>query len=456
MVVDDDAVSVLAAQGLLEKHGYVVQAAGSSKELRSLLASKAPDVVLLDWWLPDGTGLALIPELRERWPQTPVVMLTSNDSVDATVDAVKRGAFHFHRKPFHGKDLLRIIRDALKERLRLVASARAVGSGRSIGQEGVVFVDTAMKELVRMVERIAPSDASVLLTGESGSGKEVIADLIHNRSARAAGPMVKVNCAALPRELIESEMFGCVKGAFTGAHTDREGLFYQARGGTLMLDEICEMPLEMQSKLLRVLQHREYRPVGAAATVQADCRIIAATNRSIEEALNQNKLRADLFYRISTITIHVPPLRERPDAVLPLARRFLEHYALEASKETPDLSEDAIEALQKFDWPGNVRQLENEIHRAVLVHEGSFVRKRDLFFTRASIVSPSKRKQTRLADVEMNAILDTLRLTAGNKTAAARHLGLTRQTLYNKLRLYGLETPNAKPPHGPEERSGPD
>lgn len=452
LVVDDDLESLRIAQLFLQNRGYAVQTAGCAKELRALYDTKTPDVVLLDWWLPDAEGLDLIPELQARWPETPVVMLTGNASMEAAVASVKRGAFHFHNKPFHAEELLRIIREACKERRRHLAAANTPVPGGVGATNGLVLAGVAMQELVKLVDRVAPSEASILITGESGSGKEVVADLVHARSARAGGPMVKVNCAAFPRDLLESELFGCVKGAFTGAHADRSGLFQQARGGTLMLDEICEMPLEMQSKLLRVLQHREYRPVGATTTVQTDCRVIAATNRNIDEALASNRLRADLFYRISTITLHVPPLRDRKEAIIPLAKCFLQLYAQRVGKETPGLSEDAAEALNQFDWPGNIRQLENEIHRAVLVCEDSLVRKRDLFFTKAAIVPPAKRKQTRMADLEMNAILDALKLTAGNKAAAAKHLGLTRQTLYNKLHLYGLEIANSKqkPPSSQE------
>jgi DNA-binding NtrC family response regulator len=454
LVVDDDPGARKLASILLEQHGYAVQLAGCAQDLRACFGSAPPDVVLLDWRLPDGDGLELLAELQSRWPETPVVMLTGEASFDLAVDAVKRGVFHFHAKPFQAKVLLRILREACQEggRRRKAAAETARKSNLPLGLNGPIFASVPMQELRRLVERVAASEASILITGESGTGKEVIADLIHAQSARAKGPMVKVNCAALPRELMESELFGCVKGAFTGAHADREGLFHQARGGTLMLDEISEMPLEMQSKLLRVLQHKEYRPVGATTTLQADCRVIAATNRRVEDALNSHKLRADLFYRISTITLHVPPLRERRAAILPLAQTFLERYAQLASRKVPALSTEAVAALEDFHWPGNVRQLENEIHRAVLVCEGAVVRKRDLFFTQAAAGPPALRQATRMADLEMNAILDALKVHSGNKTAAARHLGLTRQTLYNKLRQYGLEVSHGQSKPKPCQR----
>jgi len=453
LVVDDDAVIVGLLSCLLTSHGYEVQLAGCASDLRSFFDAEQPDLVLLDLRLPDGDGLDLIPELRTRWPDTPIIMLTGHASYDVVVEAVKRGVFHFHTKPFQTDALLRLVREGCEERKRLCQAAPSGGCGGGLAPDldGPVFASAVMQDLVRLVGRIAPSEASVLITGESGTGKEVIADLIHARSHRAAGPFVKVNCAALPRELIESELFGYVKGAFTGAHADREGLFRQAQGGTIFLDEISEMPLDTQGKLLRVLQHKEFRPVGSATTLQADCRIITATNRHIEEALADNLLRTDLFYRISTILLHVPPLRERRAAILPLARAFFERFAARARRPLPVLSAAAAAALQEFHWPGNIRQLENEIHRAVLVCEGGVVQKRDFSFGPGLVHALVSRSETRLADIEMNAILETLKVHAGNKTAAARQLGLTRQTLYNKLRHYGMATTGRKLQTQPSE-----
>ena len=239
------------------------------------------------------------------------------------------------------------------------------------GTASPIFQSVVMREVVRTIERIAPSDVTVLITGESGTGKEVIADLIHAFSPRSKGRIIKINCAALPRELIESELFGSVKGAFTGAHTDREGLFRQAEGGTLLLDEISEMPIDTQSKLLRVLQDQEVRPVGGKTSYKTNCRIIAATNRKPDEAIQDGKLREDLFYRISAISVHLPPLRERREDIMPLANAFLKRFAAQANRVITRLHRrQAVERLTAFDWPGNVRQLQNEIQRAVLLSEG--------------------------------------------------------------------------------------
>jgi transcriptional regulator with PAS, ATPase and Fis domain len=295
-----------------------------------------------------------------------------------------------------------------------------------------------MKAVVRAIERVAPSDVSILITGESGTGKEVVADLIHNLSPRNKGPLIKINCAALPRELIESELFGSVKGAFTGANVDREGLFRQAEGGTLLLDEISEMPIDTQSKLLRVLQEKEVRPVGGRASYKTDCRIIAATNRPTEEALKSGKLREDLYYRISAISVHLPPLRERREDIIPLANAFLKRYDAQAGRNLTGFTPLATEALRSFDWPGNVRQLQNEIQRAVLMCEGSQIDDHDLSVTAATQAKGSP-DLTLMEAMERNAILQMLKDTNGNKLETAKRLGIGRQTLYNKIKMYGID-----------------
>src|SRR5437667_4545832 len=238
------------------------------------------------------------------------------------------------------------------------------------GTPSPVFQSAAIRDVVRTVERVAPSDVSILITGESGAGKEVIADLIHALSPRNKARIIKINCAALPRELIESELFGSVKGAFTGAHSDREGLFRQAEGGTLFLDEISEMPIDTQSKLLRVLQDQEVRPVGGKVSYKTNCRLVAATNRKPDEAIKDGKLREDLFYRISAISVHLPPLRERREDIMPLANAFLKKFASQANRVIKGFTPSAVERLTAFDWPGNVRQLQNEVQRTVLLSEG--------------------------------------------------------------------------------------
>ena len=281
----------------------------------------------------------------------------------------------------------------------------------------------------------------ILITGESGTGKEVIADLIHSLSPRAKNKIVKVNCAALPRELIESELFGSMKGAFTGATSDREGLFRQAEGGTLFLDEIGEMPIDTQSKLLRVLQDQKVRPVGGKTDYQTNCRLLAATNRKPEDAIKDGKLREDLFYRISAISVHIPPLRERRDDIMPLANAFLKRFAAQANRVLTGFTPQAVERLTSFEWPGNVRQLQNEIQRAVLLSEGPAVNVTDLSISDVRFI-PTEGHDTAftlLEGVERNAIIQMLKETGGNKLETAKRLGIGRQTLYNKIKIYVID-----------------
>ena len=299
-----------------------------------------------------------------------------------------------------------------------------------------------MQDVVRTVERVAPSDVSILITGESGTGKEVIADLIHALSPRSKGRIIKINCAALPRELIESELFGSVKGAFTGAHTDREGLFRQAEGGTLFLDEISEMPIDTQSKLLRVLQDQEVRPVGGKVSYKTNCRIVAATNRKPEEAIKDGKLREDLFYRISAISVHLPPLRERREDIMPLANAFLKRFASQANRPIRGFTASRDRTSHRLRLAGQrapvaerssarraaVRRRGSRCHRSV--HHQSHAR---------SATKPQDTNFTLLEGVERNAIVQMLKETGGNKLETAKRLGIGRQTLYNKIKAYGIE-----------------
>lgn len=296
-----------------------------------------------------------------------------------------------------------------------------------------------MQAVLRLIERVAPSDASLLVTGESGTGKEVVADLIHALSPRAHRPLVKVNCAALPRELIESELFGAVKGAYTGAHADREGLFREAEGGTLFLDEIGEMPLEIQAKLLRVLQDKEVRPVGGRRGYQVDCRIVAATNRALPDAIKEGRLREDLYYRIGAVRLALPPLRERVEDLEPMAQAFLRRFSAQAGRQVTGFTPRALEAIRTHSWPGNVRQLENEIQRAVLLCEGEQVTETDLSIPLMAPIAPAGDiPLSPLELVERETIARVLAETRGNKLAAAKRLRIGRQTLYNKMRRYGL------------------
>jgi DNA-binding NtrC family response regulator len=439
MVVDDtEEVRELIAT-LLKGNGYEAVPKANAAQLIASFGDAQPDAILLDLQLPDGNGLDLLPQVKKQWPDTEIIMLTGYATFDVAVEATKRGAYHFQSKPFDAKTLLVSVERAIEHRrLNLQANSLHKALVTMSGGAAPVFQSPSMQTVVRTIKRVAPSDASILITGESGTGKEVVADLIHQFSPRNTGPMIKINCAALPRELIESELFGSVKGAFTGANVDREGLFRQAEGGTLLLDEISEMPIDTQSKLLRVLQEKEVRPVGGRTTYKTNCRIIAATNRQTEDAIKTGKLREDLYYRISAISVHLPPLRERREDIIPLATAFLKRSDAQSGRNISGFTPAATEVLRGFEWPGNVRQLQNEIQRAVLMCEGNVIDASDLSISPGT-ASAEAADLTLMEAMERNAILQMLKDTGGNKLETAKRLGIGRQTLYNKIKMYEIE-----------------
>jgi DNA-binding NtrC family response regulator len=444
LIVDDDAgVRELLATVLGDY--YDITQAESGASLQKAFGDMQPDVIVLDVNLQDANGLVLLPLIKKQWTDTEVIVLTGQATMSMAMEAGRLGAYNFLSKPFENGKLLNDVKCAIERKEQNAENTTLRRALETMsGAASPVFRSTAMQQVVRTVERIAPSDATVLITGESGTGKEVISDLVHALSPRNKGKIVKINCAAIPRELIESELFGSVKGAFTGANADRDGYFRQADGGTLFLDEISEMPIDVQSKLLRVLQDQEVRPVGSKTSYKTNCRIIAATNRKTEDAIKDGKLREDLFYRISALSVYLPPLRERRDDIIPLANAFLKRFAAQANRDLRGFKPDAIERLTAFDWPGNIRQLQNEIQRAVLLSEGDEVSAADLSITDVRLsASPNEGSDTSftlLEGVERNAIVSTLKETGGNKLETAKRLGIGRQTLYNKIKAYGIET----------------
>jgi len=441
LIVDDQADVRGILTAVLEED-YQVTEADSGAALQKAFGQEQPDVVLLDVKLPDADGLDLLPQIKKRWADTEVIVLTGHGTFSMAVEATRRGASNFLSKPFENEKLIADVKCAVERKQQSEENSTLRRALETMsGTVSPIFGSPVMQEVVRTVERVAPSDVTVLITGESGTGKEVIADLLHAMSRRSKGRITKINCAALPRELIESELFGSVKGAFTGAHSDREGLFRQAEDGTLLLDEISEMPIDTQSKLLRVLQDQEVRPVGGKTSYKTNCRVIASTNRKPEDAFRDGKLREDLYYRISAISVHLPPLRERREDIMPLANAFLKRFSSQANRTINGFSPGAVERLTAFEWPGNVRQLQNEVQRAVLLSEGDMVEAADISVT--AIKTPGVESQdtnfTLLEGVERNAIIQMLKETGGNKLEAAKRLGIGRQTLYNKIKAYGIE-----------------
>jgi DNA-binding NtrC family response regulator len=446
LIVDDEPGVRKLLAAVLEGSYDVTEAESGAAVQKSFAADTQPDVIVLDVNLRDANGLVLLPQIKKRWPDTEVIVLTGQATMEMAMEAGRLGAYNFLSKPFENGKLLADVKCAVERKEQSTENLTLRRALETMsGAASPIFRSDAMQQVVRTVERIAPNDVTVLITGESGTGKEVIADLIHALSLRSKNKIIKINCAALPRELIESELFGHKKGAFTGAHTDRIGLFREAEGGTLFLDEISEMPVDTQSKLLRVLQEQTARAVGDTVSYKTNCRIVAATNRKPEDAIKDGKLREDLFYRISAISVYLPPLRERRDDILPLASSFLQRFASQAKRNIRGFQPDAIERLTAFDWPGNIRQLQNEIQRSVLLSEGDEVAAADLSITDVKVsASPGETSFdtsfTLLEGVERNAIVSTLKETGGNKLETAKRLGIGRQTLYNKIKAYGIDT----------------
>lgn len=443
LIIDDDvdARELLAAN--LELRGLEAVACPGAEQALALLEAARFDIVITDVHMPGMSGIELCELLSERHPHTPVLVMTGQASMELAVAALRAGAHDFVTKPIDVEGLAHRIAKALHEselqdeirRLRRVLDSRGSPSASTMIGESA-----ALRRVQALVDRVAEADVPVLVTGESGVGKELVARELHAHSAAAEGPFVALNCAAVPSELLESELFGHVRGAFTDAKRSRDGLFLRARGGTLFLDEIGELPLDMQPKLLRVLQERKVRPVGGDRAVPFDARVITATNRDLEVEIEEQRFRQDLFYRINVINIHVPPLRARGTDVLLLAQHFLARIAERTGREAPRIDTHAAARMLAYDWPGNVRELENCVERAVALALGPTITLAELpdkiaRYERGELViaADDPEELLTLEELERRYILRVLRAVKGNKTEAAKVLGLARRTLYRRL-----------------------
>jgi len=442
LVIDDEADIRALLRIILTKAGYEVLEAEDGAGLAKALKGPQPDLALLDLKLPDADGLDLLPIIKKAWPDTEVVMLTGHGGLDTAVQAIKLGAYDFQQKPFDPKTLLVSLERAVEHKnLKQEASSLRKALNNISNSASPTYRSAAMKDLIRKVEKVAPSDVSLLITGASGAGKEVIADMIHTISPRNQGPIVKVNCAALPKDEIDAELFGSVtKDADGNDQDDREGLFRQANGGTLVLDQITEMPVDIQSKLLRVLQEKFAHPVGSETPYETDCRVLSITNRDVRDALSDGSLREDLYYRINEITLELPPLRSRREDIIPLAQDFLKRFSAQANQSINGFTDAAQNRLRSFDWPGNVRQLQNVIQQAVLMCDADEITEGDLSISdEAPAEQTASAKLTLMQGVARNAIIQMLKETGGNKLEAAKRLGIGRQTLYNKIKAYEID-----------------
>ncbi len=446
LIIEDEEAQRKILGAYLKKRGFRVLEAGSGAEGLGILGRSLPEIVLLDWRLPDEDGLKLIPKIREKSPLTAIVMLTAFATVERAVEAMKLGAYHYLTKPVNLEELVLILERALSELSlrREVASLRKKLAELALPEaEEIVAESPAMKEILRLCVRVAPTEATVLLTGESGTGKEVLAGLIHRLSPRREKPFLKINCAAIPEGLLESELFGHEKGAFTGADRTKPGLFEEAGQGTIFLDEIGELPLSLQAKLLRVLQDGTFRRVGGRQELRTEARVIAATNRDLSAMVREGSFREDLFWRLAVITVHIPPLRERREDILPLARFFLKKYTRKYGKPLKDFSRGALELLLTYDFPGNVRELQNAVERAVILAEGPLITEKDLAFfpqERGDLLDQLfKRPLPEAVELlERKRLSEALRISGGVKTRAAELLGISERVLRYKLEKYGL------------------
>jgi len=454
LIIDDERPILLTLEALLSRHGFETETAATAAAGLKALKNKSASLVLLDLQLPDVQGLEILDKIKAEWPEMPVIVLTAHDTLNNAIESIKRGAYHFVSKPYAPEELLSLVEKALekqsllRETQQLRARTEELEKRLEIAEtrSNPIFQSKSMQEIEELINSMAPSEANVLITGESGVGKEVIANLIHHRSRRSERPMVKLNCAAFPQTMIEGELFGYVKGAFTGAMNDFPGMIAEADGSTLFLDEISDMPPDLQTRFLRVLQEREYRPLGSTKTLKADFRVIAATNRPIAKALAENRLRSDLYYRINTFQIDLPPLRDRKQDIPPLVAFFLKQFAQQLGKPEPEIAPEAFQKLLDYSWPGNVRELQNAIEYAVVLARQNIIGTKELprevqlppALQQIGVSVPAQGVQS-LDDMERVTILQALAQCHGNKKKAAELLGIQRPTLYNKLKRYAIE-----------------
>ncbi len=444
LVIDDESGILDTLRILLKNSGFQVETAQGGNAGLSAVKSNPPDIVLTDVRMPQVTGIQILEAVREVDGETPVILMTAQASLQTAIQAVNQGAFHYIQKPFSNDDMIAICRRAAEyrqlrsENKHLKQEIRRHQRGRAIKPLGKA---KRFLEVIALTEQVAPTDSTVLIRGESGTGKEVVARYIHELSRRTDGPFFSINCGALPESLLESELFGHVKGAFTGAVRDKQGLFSAAGGGTFFLDEIGEMYPSTQVKLLRVLQEREVLPVGGTEPIPVDVRVLAATNKDLEEEIRAGRFRSDLYYRLNVISLYLPTLRDRREDISLLAEAFLQRFAAERDEPARLLSEDARDAVLVYDWPGNVRELENALEHAVVLSHGPEITAASLperIAARKSepLVSERQHETPTLEAIEQAYIMWVLQNEGGNKSRAAQVLGIDPSTLYRKLSRY--------------------
>lgn len=447
LVVDDELNALKAMRSLLAAEGYEVTTASNGKEALDSMAASTPDVVVTDLRMPEIDGLELLRRARESHGDIPVIVVTAFGAVDTAVEAMRAGAADYLQKPIQIEELLVVLDRVLAySRTREEVKRLRERLDDKFRPANMVGDSAAMRAVFKIVQQVAPARASVLITGESGTGKELVAQGIHEASPRKNAPFVKLHCAALAESLLESELFGHEKGSFTGAINRREGRFKQADGGTLFLDEIGEIPPATQVKLLRFLQERTFERVGSNETLRVDVRIIAATNRNLQEEVRTGRFREDLYYRLNVVSIEMPPLRQRGPDILALAEYFLKKYATENGKNVNGFTPPAVGRLGEYPWPGNVRELENAVERSVVLCEGAKIDVTDLpLFVQAPPQGAVRIPGSTFAEIEKFAIISTLESVGWSTSKAARILDISVRTIQYRLHEYGLSSKDREP-----------
>jgi DNA-binding NtrC family response regulator len=444
LIVDDDKVAMKNLEHLMKKAGHAVTATQSGSNAQTLLEKQPFDVVLAELRMDKVDGMQILKRCRESHPDTEVILLTGAATLESAVEAMRQGAFHYLAKPCRPDEVSKVVAEAL-EKIRLRRESRSLRQQAASypGKVRILTQDSHMQHLLDMARQVAPTDCNILITGESGTGKELFARYLHHHSRRESGPFVAVNCGAFNEELLANELFGHVKGAFTGAHADKKGLLEAASGGTLFLDEITEMSPTMQVKLLRVIQEKEVLPLGATAPVKIDVRFIAATNRDVQDMVKQGGFRQDLYFRLNVVNLHIPALSARRDDVPLLAHHFLLKHAALMGRDVSELVPDALDLLRAYDFPGNVRELENIIERGVALTTGHSIAPAHLpDDLRELSIRTFRKKEGRipsLEEQEQDYIAWVLQEAGGNQTVAAQILGIDRVSLWRKLKRYEVE-----------------
>ena len=456
LIADDEAAGREALAEMLGRWGHVVTEANDGNEALKKAIEAPPDVIVSDLVMPTLNGLSLLRALREELPEVPVILLTGKGTIDSAVSAIRQGAYDFLEKPVEGQRLRMVVERALEKKATMqVVAALQHNLRRNGGERGFVGNSAAMQRVFKLIDKVAVGKTSVVITGESGTGKEMVARAIHGASPRADRPFIAVNCSAIPATLIESEIFGHERGAFTGADARRQGCFELADGGTLFLDEVGEMPLELQAKFLRVLEEGTLRRLGGKSEIRVDVRVICATNRDLKDMVREGQFREDLFFRLNVFHIELPSLKERREDVPLLVQHFADRFAADSGKKVRGASQDALQALQAYSWPGNIRELRNTIERAVILCDGELIEREHLPREVAgSVASGSTLKLSvgmPLREVEKEYILFSLQENAGNKARTAEVLQISEKTLYNKLNRYAQRAAERVEPGDPAE-----